>query len=152
MKTVTLARALKIKNRLVREANTQLAIVKNHNSYRAENKPNFDVNTAYTAYHQTINKLVAVKAAIATANGPIFGKIYTIAELKSHIQNLRGVNTKEGKETLDSYRAESRDITYVAVFKDSDIQEKIKDSETQIEKLQDEIDEFNHSTKVEIDV
>ena len=152
MKEVTLARALKIKNRLVREIKTLFEIVKEHNSYREDNKPNFDVQEAYTKYHQTLNKLVGVKHAIAKANGPIFGKIYTIAELKGHIQNLRGVNTKEGKETLSSYGSTPRDINYIATFKDSDIQSKIKDAESQIEALQDEVDEFNASTKIQLDV
>lgn len=147
---VTLARALKLKNKLVREANSFLAIVKEHNSYREENKPNFDINAAYDSYYQAIGKLAAVKAVIATANGPIFSKIYKITELKSHIANIRGINTKAGKETLSSYGSNSRDINYVATIPDSRVVELIKSAEGEIEKLQEEIDEFNHSTKVEV--
>lgn len=148
---LSLAKALKLKNKLVKEVNSHLKIVQKYNSYESTKKPNFDAKAAYVDYTTSLDRLVALKSAIANANGPIYNKIYKMAELKGMIKNLQGVDTQEGKvdRTL-GYGQPSKEVEIIALFSDKDIAEIIKNNEAMLEKLQDELDSFNHTTEIEI--
>jgi hypothetical protein len=147
---ITLSKALKLKNQLVRDMTAHMKNVTEHNSYRSENPPNFHVTNELVEVNKLRNKLVAVKAAISVANTGIYEKIYELAELKGYIQSLRGVNTKQGKESQSGYLREPKDIEYLVTYSDKAIADLIGQSEKMIESLQDEVDTYNHTTLVEI--
>lgn len=149
---VTLAKALNIKNRTAGELSRLLSIVSRYNSVREGAKVNFDVKDTFDKYLATSQKLQVIKTAIAKANVNIYGKIYAIAEMKSTISSLRGLNTKEGEESqLARYaQVEIKPTVYKAFLTDADVEKLVKGFEDEINKLQDDIAAFNHTTKVEI--
>lgn len=149
---ITLAKALKLKNKLVKEAADHLSKVEAHNSYLSTNPPNFDVQAEYKAYRLSLDKLAFLKAEIAKANGPIHIHIVTMAETKGMINHLRSINTRKGKETVGGgYNQPLRDIEYLASFSDKEIDAIIKEAEKDIESRQEEIDKFNHSTSIDVE-
>jgi hypothetical protein len=148
---LSLAKALKLKNKLVKEVNKHLKIVQKYNSYESTKKPNFDAKAAYIAYTNTIAKLIDLKTAIAIANGPIFHKIYEMAELKGMITNIQQIDTTAGKQDKSmGYNQPNKEIEIVADFRDKDVAGIVSNNEKTIEELQDQIDSFNHGTEIEI--
>ena len=69
-----------------------------------------------------------------------------LAETKSMISKLQGVNTKSGF-VADLYGA-GVDKNYVALINEVDMMQMIESYEEQIETLQDEIDAYNLTTKI----
>jgi len=149
---VTLAKALKMKNQLVKEVADHLNKVKLYNSYLSTNHPNFEAKEEYEAYRRSLAKLIFLKAEIAKANTLIHIHIISIAELKGLISQLREINTREGKETVNGgYGQAPREVEYMAIYSDKDVDSFVKEAEKEIETRQDEIDKFNHSTSIEVE-
>jgi hypothetical protein len=148
---IKLAKALKLKNKLAGELAKIKGKVREHNSYPAENKPNYDAGELWEEYTAKSDELIDLKQRIAGANVAIYSKIYRISELKDRLGQLRRLPTKEGThKELDWSGGERTYINkeYHAVFSDVDVDEMSVDLENEIERLQDEIDEYNHSTMI----
>lgn len=148
MTQVRLRKALQIKNRLAGEVAQLSKLIQLNNSHR-EGTSRFDVKELVAKRNATVEKLVAVKTALATANVGIYGKLATIAELKNEISFLRGLNTNEGEEDL-GYGERAKTVKIVAVITANDVEANVNDLTLQIEKLQDEVDYFNSTTEITI--
>ena len=150
-KKVSVARALKEKNRLVgRIAALRQAIGKD-NSHELGAPRSIDVSAALAEAESLKNRLVAVKAAIAFANQGIVAKIVELAEVKSEIAWLKGLDVKEGVYQENSYGNKIVREYEVAVS-GADVVRMVDALRRRAELLQDELDEFNGSAKVEIEV
>src|SRR5208337_3702462 len=90
--------------------------------------------------------LIVVKAVIQRANLPIYEDILQIGELKSVIQMLSGLNTKNGTEP--GYHGV--EFRYSAVMLKPEALGIIRELEAQIDVIQDRINEFNATTRIEI--
>lgn len=151
MITVTLSKALNIKNKLVGEKNKLIQILYKCNSRKDNAKINYDVREVLDTYNRTIDKIIAVKTALSKANVEIYEKIYTIAELRSKIAELSNMPTREDEEKRRVGYTETYEIEkWVSTYTDADVAKMVADMENQIDKLQDEIDTFNHAQKIEI--
>lgn len=148
-KKITLARALKEKNRLsrsLRKLNERLVL---SNSVLESNEFNYDAQEVLNQIIETQNKLVELKAEIQKANVPIFKKIFRIGEYRSHIDMLRRINTTEGEKEMFSGE---KPIKYKCQFNQFAIDEMVENLEDLIDSIQDEIDKFNHNTYIEVDL
>lgn len=94
--------------------------------------------------------LVALKAAIAVANVGIYDKIFEVAELKSQITWIDTLNTKSGVHYEYGYGDAPKDIYYVAYVDDVQRDKLKEEYQARINKIQDEIDEFNSRTDIVI--
>lgn len=150
--TITLAKALKLKNKLVREMGQHISRFQTFNSRQDDQKLNFDPKTEYEQWLLKATKLVELKTAIALGNKDITEDIIHMGELKSIISNLSGVSTREGVEMRESRHENKPDvkITYVAFMNDKAIADAIKALEGQIETCQENIDKHNHTTTISI--
>jgi len=158
MKTISLAQALKQKNRLAGEVARLRKIVERENS-RKESKPSrADVRKVFEESVARSRELAALKGAIAAANAGvlagrhgIYGKLNLQAELRGLIAFLKELDVKEGEE-IERVGFLSRDeatrATYVAEIKRDEIDRNVVACQSEIEQLQDEIDEFNAATKI----
>jgi hypothetical protein len=87
--------------------------------------------------------LVSLKTRIYKTNMPIQHKIFRLAELKTEVKFWSGLPTKEGVE-YDRY---SKDMfEYTAHFNDVFVRNKKEELQKEIEKVQEELDYFNHTT------
>jgi hypothetical protein len=98
--------------------------------------------------NEAVKKLIKLKIAIFTASIDMRENILTLSELKSKIIFLQGIDTKEGKITEYGYG--DTPIEYAAVYDKVFVKEQVNLCEKKIDEIQDELDEFNHITEIEV--
>lgn len=140
-----LAKALKEKNKKVKNLNRLLTRIRENNSYKDSKKPTYDVTALMKEFREAQDDLIAFKTAISLTNAPIQEKIYRLAETKSFLNHINMIPTIEGP-TSEYSRGELVEVNYIAVINELEKDKIIKESEDEIEKLQDEIDYFNATT------
>ena len=150
-KQVSIARALKEKNRVAGRLAKAREIIEQENSKDKSLPRRVDVEATYAEAKMLEARLVAIKSAIAQANNPIVAKIIELDELKSEIAFLNGLNVKEGRFEEVSYGNKIvRDIE--AVVGQARVLAEVAELQKRADALQDALDEFNASTKVEIEI
>ena len=150
-KTVSIARALKEKNRVAGRLAKLRSDIGNENSQEKGIPRGIDIAKAYEQSKILRDRLVAIKSAIAIANKPIVSKIIELDEVKSEISYLNGLETKEGRFVSTNYgtRIESE---YEAVIRRPQVIEEVAVLQERADRLQDELDDFNGITNVRIEI
>jgi hypothetical protein len=147
---VTLAKALSIKNRLAGRLAQAKLNVETYNSVLSGQKEagasTVDVRVEFDRYLALQEGMVVVKAAIQRANLPIYQDVLRLAEKKALLQMLGSLNTKHGTEP-GYVGVEYR---YVATIAKPEVLEMARKAESEIDKIQDDLTQFNASTTVEI--
>ena len=150
-RSVSIARALKEKNRVAGRLAKAREIIQQENSKDKSLPRRVDVEATYAEAKMLEARLVAIKSAIAQTNNPIVAKIIELDELKSEIAFLNGLNVKEGRFEEVSYGNKIvRDIE--AVVGQARVLAEVAELQKRADALQDALDEFNASTKVEIEI
>lgn len=149
-KQVSIARALKEKNRVAGRLKQLRDQVMHDNSMDKKIPRSIDVLAVYAQSKDMKNRLIEIKSAIAVANQGIVSKIIELDEIKGEIAYLNGLNVKEGK-FANPYK-ENSETEIEAVIKRAGVIEEINALQKKAEDLQDKIDEFNAVTKVEIEI
>lgn len=158
MKTITLSHALKHKNRLAGEVARLREIVQRENSRKDTQTIRADVRAAFDENVNRSRELAAFKGAIAAANAGItgadlgiYGKLNLQAELRGLIAFIKALNTREG-EVVEQVGFLSRDeairTVFIAVITRDEVDRLTVAFQNEIERLQDEIDEFNATTRI----
>ena len=148
MAEITLAKALKIKNRLAgRLAKVQVDI-QAFNSVPEGQADQVNVPVLMKTRDELVEALVNLKTAINNANRETQREIYDLAEKKATAQFLAGVNTRHGPQP-PMYPA-TVVVNYVAALKKADVDTLVTRLETDIDQLQDRLDQFNHVHKIEV--
>lgn len=145
MEKVTLAKALKVRKRLVQQLSKLDEKIGRNNSVLEGNAREASVVSFFPERKELVEKLVALKLAMYRANDGIQEQIFQIAELKGFIQQLQSLDTKEGK--IESYSFKG-DTVYNAELKKGDVENLIATTEAEIDVIQDKIDKYNHTTEV----
>lgn len=149
MAQITLAKALKIKNRLVgRLAKIQIDI-QTFNSVPEGQAGQVDVPALTQNREALVEAIVGLKTAINEANRETQRDIYALAEKKATAQFLAGVCTRHGPQP--AVYPSTTEVIYVAALKKADVDAQVARLETDIDQLQDKLDQFNHDRKVEVD-
>ena len=143
---MTLAKALKQKNRLTQKMSNIQQEIQRENSVRADDPRKIDVENLMTNLFKTRNDLTKLKIAIFVASTPMRENILVLGELKSHITFLRGISTREG--LISDYG--DKETEYIVAFDKLYIKTEIEDCEEQIDDIQDKLDIFNHKTEIMI--
>ncbi|MCI0702619.1 MAG: hypothetical protein L0241_16165 [Planctomycetia bacterium] len=145
---ITLAKALKLKNRLAGRIAKLSLTIQTYNSTQ-EKSEQIDVRAAHAERADLVRRLTDLKLAIALANAPIQRDIFELAELKAEVTLLAALNTKHGT-FLEGYPT-SGQVTYIAQFRKTDVDAMTEALETRIDALQDKLDTFNAKTAIAID-
>lgn len=137
--------ALKLKGKILTEISELNGIAKTHNSIQAGNIRRFSVVESLSIAGELTNTLVDLKTKIHLANGLVYSKIFLMAELKGRVKVLKSISTEEGTQSARySSLPELKEVELTAV----DVRNMVKDLETQIEQLQDELDVHNATTQI----
>jgi len=142
---MTIKRALKEKNKLVKELNDLYTKIKNYNSVAEDSEKPYSTKELMLNVDSKLNELVELKTKIHLANGPVYGKIFKMAELKSHVSKLSNLDCSSGKQKSWGDTEYTNKVSEIRIV---DRDYLIKVAETEIEKLQDELDEFNATTNI----
>ena len=151
IKRVTIARALKEKNRVAGRLAKARELVGRENSMDKNVPRGIDVSETYTLAKTLRDRLVSIKSAIAEANSPIVSKIIELDEVKSEISYLNGLDVKEGKFVETNYGSRI-ETELEAVIRKPQVLDEVAALQARADRLQDELDEFNAATKIEIEV
>jgi hypothetical protein len=143
---ISLAKALKLKNKIGANIKKIGQRIQQSNSYLVGNKISYSVRPLLEEYASEVNKLTNLKTKISQANQPINEKIIKMAEIKAEITMLNGMNTTEGTHTA-RYGQEA--ATYAVQIAQVEKDKMIASLEEEIEKLQDELDTYNATTLIE---
>lgn len=149
MANVTLAKALNVKNKLAGEINLLQQRIQACNTYVDGKVGNFDVKKMMAELFEKKVRLIAIKTAISTANTAIYDKIERVKELKGDIVFLGSVPCREHKD-VSGYGEHRTERVFDCVYKDVEIAKMVEERSAQIEQLQDEINYFNNTTKIDI--
>ena len=149
MAEITLAKALKVKNRLTGRLAKVQADIQAYNSVPEGQAGQVNVPALLKIRGEPVGALVALKAAINDANREAQRDIYLLAEKKATAQFLAGVNTRHGPQP--PVYPSTVEVTYVAALKKADVDGLVAGLEKEIDQLQDRLDQFNHAHKVEVD-
>ena len=145
---ITLAKALKLKNRLAgRLAKVQLDI-QTYNSVPAAQAGQVDVPALVKVRGELVEALVALKTAINQANREVQRDIYDLAECKAAVGFLQAVVTRHGAQP--AVYPNTGEVTYVAALKKADVDAQVAWLEKDIDRLQDKLDHFNHAQRIEV--
>lgn len=147
---MTISNALKAKNKLASKIKKLIQKISQYNSMIAGETAPYDVADLYAQYESESNALVDLKTRIHKASDPIRSSIFMISELKSQVQFLNMLDVSEGKTPVDRYaRMHSAEpVEKVATFGVVARDQKVTELETRIDKIQDELDSFNHNTTI----
>lgn len=142
---MNIKQALKAKNKLVAEIKELNMLLQQNNSMEESATRRFDVKELVENIKQTSEELITLKAKIHRANVSVFEKIFTMAELKGRVKELKKLSTEEGKiSSRYSGTVETKSVVLTAL----DVRNMVKDLESQIEKIQDELDVHNATTTI----
>ena len=149
--TMSLARALKEKNRVAGRLATIRQRVRHLNSWEESIAPrDGDVIALDNEATQLQNRLIAIKSAIAVANTKIAEKLVALSETKSEIEYVRSIPTKTGVYNEVAYGGAQVAHNVTAVISNKAVIERAEALQVKVDQLQDEIDEFNALTQVTV--
>ena len=145
---ISLAKALKVKNRLVgRLAKVQVDI-QTYNSVPAGQADQVDVLALMKVRAELVDAVVALKTAINDANREGQRDIYELAEKKATMQFLAEVNTRYGLQP--AMYPNTGEVMYVAALKKTEVDAQVATLEKEIDRLQDKLDQFNHGQMIDV--
>jgi hypothetical protein len=149
--TLSLSKALAIKNRLAGRLAQAKSNIETYNSVLAgqvdaTGRANVDVRGEYERFLTLQKALVTVKGTIQRANVSVIEPILELAELKARLQMLGHLNTKHGSEP--GYGG--IEFRYVATLTKPEVQAMTKTLESEIDRIQDRLNAYNATTTVEL--
>lgn len=149
---MTLAKALKHKNRIAQRVQSVSNDIQSNNSILAVNEPEVDVKALDKMRRALVEHLIAVKTAIHKASDPIRKDIFRLAEVKVTIGFYRSLGTAHGKRSSDRYGGGGEFVEYKATIRKDHVDAINLELESEIDAIQEKLDQFNIATKIEIDI
>lgn len=148
---MNLTRALKEKNRLIKRITIFKNQIVSSNVALKENPFPYNMEILQNNYTALVDILINLKVAIQIANQPILKKIYALSELKSAAAMLTSLDTKEGMHETGGYGA--TDLReYKVQINRAELDSRVDNLQTEIDALQDKIDEFNATTTIDFEL
>jgi hypothetical protein len=144
---ISLAKALKLKNRLAGRLSRVQEDIRQNNSVLLEQRDQTDVLKMCKERDALSEYLIELKTKIAFANNEIQQRLICIGELKSKLAWLSTLPTRDG---VERHSYQNTELTWVATLKKVDIDNETKTLEALIDQIQDEIDVFNYTKKIEV--
>ena len=141
-------KALKEKNRLVKEIQELYGRLSQYNSVEVGNVRPYSPKDMLEQINEKSNELVELKTKIHKANTPVYDKIFRLSELKSTISRLKSLDCSEG--VSNDYYSRNRENPPVKTAEISIVErdEMVKHMEEQIETIQDILDTHNQNTQI----
>jgi hypothetical protein len=142
---MNIKQALKQKNKQIKLNMENYSKVASYNSVEEGAERPYNPEESLKAWVEGVNDLINLKTQIHRANSKVYDKIFRLAELKSIVKQLRGLDCSTGKQS--SYRREEP-VIKTSVISLLQRDEMIKSIEVEIEQLQEELDAHNAKTKL----
>ncbi len=145
---MTISKALKEKNRLVKKIQTDTQNMLSNNSHIVGTKVNYDSKVLLNSIIKDTAELVSLKTKIHRASDPVRDVIFNLSETKLLLSRLQGLNTQSGLVVSTGYSSGKVEVEYETTISFEDKASLIKDLELYIEENQDQLDIFNAKTEI----
>lgn len=146
---MNIAKALKVKNRLVGELTKLQEIARRENSRRNDNPSQVNVGEVFDQIAETRSKLVSLKAAIVQASAPVAKELAQLAEVKAFLNWVPALPVREGEEKVAiGHSKDTIDYTWTAFMNRQAVDRWVAKLQLEANSLQDQIDDFNAQTQV----
>jgi len=143
---MNIKQALKEKNKLVAEIKELYDTAKKTNSIEVGNPRRFSVEGSLKEAESKTKQLVELKTKIHKANLSVYEKIFRMSEMKNRIKELKAISTEEGKVNQRyGSTVENKEVEINA----AQIKVMVKGLESEIEKIQDDLDVHNATTQLD---
>jgi len=145
---MTVKQALKEKNKLTKKIHGLVVRIQKFNSMEEGSVRTYDPREDMDELIRSVGELVNYKTRIHLANTKVYDKIFRLSEYKGLVKYLRGIDCTDGK-TTDSRRF--GDVTTIfksTVFDQIEMDNLIDYYETEIERIQDELDTHNSTQTI----
>ncbi|CAB4175569.1 hypothetical protein UFOVP1247_222 [uncultured Caudovirales phage] len=142
---MTIAQALKEKNKKVSNIQKLWDRISRYNSVQEGAERPYDIADLFIQVETETIELVKLKARIHEVSQPIRESIFELSELKNLAQRVKSVTTTQGVYR-DRYDSTSSVMTTVLDIKWQDA--KVEELEARIEKIQERLDNFNHTREI----
>ncbi len=151
MRHITLAQALKEKNRISGEIRRLWEALQQENSRREDETRSIDIRETLKTIELYTEKLVELKTKIGLANAGNLKHIYRMEECKGKLAKLADVNTDDAPFYLQVYSNNGKLISRNVVISKKEIREMQNRLQLECNKLQDEMDAYNALTKIDFE-
>lgn len=146
---ITLAQALKEKNRIVGEISKLWSLVQSENACWENRTRSIDVQETMQTIDWYTEKLIELKTKIGKANEGNLENMYALEEYKSRISKCGSIDTDEEVRYLGAN--DERILRKICVIKANEILKLQKSLQMKCNRLQDELDAYNATHKIEFD-
>lgn len=145
MENLTIAQALKEKNKLASKIKINWFKIKTKNSLIKGAVRPYDMHELRDQTIEMVEELIKLKAKIHQASAPVREKIFRLSELKAVVTNLETIPTNEGivKEKYENDYTEME-----AIIKTKEIDDMMDMYRDEIDELQNQLDNFNYKTMI----
>jgi hypothetical protein len=140
--------ALKEKNKLTKQVQILVARIQKFNSMEEGSVRTYDPREDMDTLTKTIADLVDLKTRIHKANNGVYDKIFRLSEYKGFVKYLRSIDCSEGKVTDIRRFADTSSIVKTTVFDQVEMDNLITYYESEIEKIQEELDTHNSTYNI----
>ena len=148
---ITLAQALKEKNRLAGEISRCWTMIARENSKREDSPRVIDVDETYKKLQLYKEKLVELKTKIGLANAGNLERIYRFEECKNELNRLNDIGTNETSDFQAIGESNYKEFKRTVVFTAAQVYEMRKKVQQECNDIQDALDAYNASSKIEFD-
>lgn len=148
---MSLAQALKEKNRLAGELAQNWTMIARENSKREDVSRVIDVTETYRKVQLFREKLVELKTKIGLANAGNLERIYRFEELKNELKRLEDIRTDETSDFQAIGESNYKEFKRSVVFTAAQIYEMREKLQQECNSIQDELDAYNATTKIDFE-
>jgi hypothetical protein len=145
---MTIKQALKEKNKLTKQIQSTVTRIQKYNSMEEGSVRTYDPREDMDRLIATISDLVNLKTNIHQANQKVYDKIFRLSEYKGLVKYLRSIDCTEGKTNESRRYGESSTIVKTTIFGQIEMDNQITYYESEIEKIQEELDIHNATTHI----
>ena len=146
---MTLAQALKEKNRLAGELSRLWTMIARENSKREDSPRVIDIEEAYRKVQLYKEKLTELKTKIGLANAGNLERIYRLEECKNELNRLNDIRTDETSDFQAIGDSNYKEYKRTVVFTAAQVYEMREKLQLECNELQDALDAYNATTKIE---
>jgi hypothetical protein len=151
---ITLRKALQLKNNMVGNISKIRLLIRKKNVFVRETTPESameDTRSLMIKLEGEVASLVRLKTALAKANVGIYETLCTLEELKARISFLGEIPYSEGKSLAGMNNGVAIYHNTEVHINEKAIRQMTEETQKEIEKLQEKVDEYNGTTFIEIE-
>lgn len=152
MKTnMTVARALKEKSRIITKISETRGMVSSYNSVDLGTRRPVSVKDCIEKTGVLEENLMRIKVALHEANLGIARQLAELMLVRGQIAFYEGLDTSEFRTVTDRDDTETK-VTRDVVVGQAEVLAKVEGLKNRLDSLQDEVDEYNATHKIDVDL